>query len=270
MLTTVLIAAAVAWAWWEWRRRTPTTGAGTSAERHARALRTPLVRLADALGVQTKAGKRAGNFEAAAISEARVGALLDTLTVDGFSVLHDRWLRGKNVDHIVIGPLGDVTVGDTKWWSARYGGLTVRGGRLFHGRRDVTDWLDGLHWEAREVSRKLGGVRVRRVVFMCGAPLLSPDGQPVGSCASTGSGSSQPTRRRPSCGGSPPGSPGNAPAPSWSPSRSTPSPARRQLTPAKEAKGRPAVPAAPPLKPRTRSATPRWQGRRSRQRTQRR
>lgn len=180
MLTTLLLALAVGWAVWEWRRRTPTTGAGTSADRHARALRTPLVRLADALGVQTKAGKLAGNFEAAAISEARVGALLDTLTTEGFSVLHDRWLRGKNVDHIVIGPLGDVTLGDTKWWSARYGGLTVRGGRLFHGRRDVTDWLDGLRWEAREVSRLLGGVRVRRVVFMLGAPLLDPDGNPVG------------------------------------------------------------------------------------------
>jgi hypothetical protein len=178
MLTTLLVLAAVGWAVWEWRRRAPTAGAGASAERHARALRTPLIRLADALGVQTKAGKRAGNFEAAAISEARIGALLDTLTAEGFVVLHDRWLRGKNVDHIVIGPFGDVTVGDTKWWSGRYP-LTVRDGRLFHGRRDVTGWLDGLRWEAREVSRKLGGVRVRKVVFMCGARLESPTGQPV-------------------------------------------------------------------------------------------
>ncbi|WP_328638399.1 NERD domain-containing protein [Streptomyces canus] len=181
MLTTVLLVVAVAWAWWEWRRRTPTTGAGASAERHARALRTPLVRLADTLGVQTKAGKRAGNFKAAAVSEARVGALLDQLISEGFTVLHDRWLRGKNVDHIVIGPFGDVTVGDTKWWSPRYGALTVRAGRLFHGRRDVTEWLDGLRWEAREVSRLLGGVRVRKVVFMYGgARLLGPDGHPVG------------------------------------------------------------------------------------------
>ncbi|MGA5202777.1 NERD domain-containing protein [Streptomyces variegatus] len=179
MLTTVIALAALGWAVWEWRRRAPTTGAGASAERHARALRTPLVRLADLLGIRTKAGTRAGNFEAAAISESRIGALLDTLTAEGFSVLHDRWLRGKNVDHIVIGPFGDVTVGDTKWWSAHYP-LTVRGGRLFHGRRDVTDWLDGLSWEAREVSRLLGGVRVRKVVFMCGAPLLGSDGTPVG------------------------------------------------------------------------------------------
>src|SRR5690606_25443528 len=112
-------------------------------------------------------------------SEARVGALLDALTADGFTVLHDRWLRGKNVDHVLVGPLGDVTVGDTKWWSARYP-LTVRAGRLLHGRRDVTEWLDGLRWEAREVSRLLGGVPVRKIVFMCGARLLGPDGRPVG------------------------------------------------------------------------------------------
>ncbi|WP_309317421.1 NERD domain-containing protein [Streptomyces salinarius] len=180
MLTLVLLAVAVGWAVWAWRRRTPATGAGASAERHARALRTPLVRIADALGIHTRAGTRAGNFKAAAISEARVGALLDHLTAEGFTVLHDRWLRGKNVDHIVIGPYGDVTVGDTKWWSARRGGLTARAGRLLHGRRDVTDWLDGLHWEAREVSRLLGGVPARKVVFMYGgARLLGPDGTPV-------------------------------------------------------------------------------------------
>ncbi|MFZ4160466.1 NERD domain-containing protein [Streptomyces griseoincarnatus] len=180
MLTAVIACAALAWAVWEWRRRFPTTGAGASADRHARALRTPLVRIADALGVQTKAGQRAGNFDAAAISEARVGALLDTLTADGFTVLHDRWLRGKNVDHVLVGPLGDVTVGDTKWWSARYP-LTVRAGRLLHGRRDVTEWLDGLRWEAREVSRLLGGVPVRKIVFMYGgAARLGPDGRPVG------------------------------------------------------------------------------------------
>jgi hypothetical protein len=177
-MLTVMALSALAWAVWEWHRRSPTTGAGASAERHARALRTPLVRIADTLGIRTKAGRKAGNFRAAAISEARVGALLDTLTAEGCSVLHDRWLRGKNVDHIVIGPFGDVTVGDTKWWSADYP-LTVRAGRLLHGRRDVTDWLDGLHWEAREVSRLLGGVRVRKVVFMCGARLLGPDGRPV-------------------------------------------------------------------------------------------
>ncbi|MEU6230969.1 hypothetical protein [Streptomyces sp. NPDC047042] len=101
----------------------------------------PLVRVADALGIQTKAGTRAGRFQAAAKSEARVGVLLDVLVREGFSVLHDRWLRGKNVDHVVIGPLGEVTVGDTKWWSARWP-LTVRVGRLLHGRRDVTDWLE--------------------------------------------------------------------------------------------------------------------------------
>jgi hypothetical protein len=178
MLTTAIACAALAWAVWEWRRRSPTTGAGASAQRHARALRTPLVRIADALGVQTKAGRRAGNFDAAAISEARVGALLDTLTADGFTVLHDRWLRGKNVDHVIIGPLGDVTIGDTKWWSAQHP-LTIRGDRLLHGRRDVTDRLDSLRWEAQEVSRRLGGVRVRMVVFMYGASLAHSDGGPA-------------------------------------------------------------------------------------------
>ncbi len=178
MLTTVLLVAAVAWAVWEWRRRTSTTGAGASAERHARALRTPLIRLADLLGIETKAGARASRFAVAAEAEARIGALLDQLKADGFTVLHDRNLNGKNVDHLLFGPFGEVTVGDTKTFSARYP-VTVRDGRLYHGRKDVTNRLDGLKWEAETISRLLGGVRVRRIVFIDRARLVHPDDRPA-------------------------------------------------------------------------------------------
>ncbi|MGX1514013.1 NERD domain-containing protein [Streptomyces collinus] len=174
----IVVVGAVAWFLWDQRRRRPPTGAGASADRHARALRTPLVRLADALGIETAAGARAGRFAVAAAAEARIGALLDQLQADGFAVLHDRDLHGKNIDHLLIGPRGDVTVGDTKAYTARYP-LTVRDGRLYRGRRDITGWLDGLQWEAREVSRRLGNVPVRKLVIVEGAALLDADGRPV-------------------------------------------------------------------------------------------
>ncbi|MFJ4627152.1 nuclease-related domain-containing protein [Streptomyces sp. NPDC088847] len=178
MLTTLIVLGAIGLALWEWRRGLPTTGAGASAERHARALRTPLVRLADALGIKTAAGARAGRFAVAAESEKRSGRVLDQLTREGWAVLHDRQLKNANVDHVLINPAGDVHVGDTKRWSAR-DPLTVQGGRLLHGRRDVTHWLDGLKWEAEEVARLLGLPKVRVIVFMDGAPLHGPTGRPA-------------------------------------------------------------------------------------------
>lgn len=178
MLTALIIAGAVGFAVWEWRRRLPTTGAGASAARHARALRTPLVRLADALGIETAAGARAGRFAVAAESEKRTGRILDQLAREGWTVLHDRYLKGANVDHVLINPDGDVTVGDTKLMSPRYP-VTVRDGRLLHGRKDVTGRLDGLKWEAEEVARLLGLPTVRTIVFMDRARLVDPAGHPV-------------------------------------------------------------------------------------------
>lgn len=178
MLFWIVLAVAVVWFLWDQRRRRPSTGAGASAARHARALRTPLVRLADALGIETAAGARAGRFAVAAAAEARTGALLDQLQAEGFAVLHDRDLQGKNIDHLLIGPCGDVTVADTKAYTSRYP-LTVRDRRLYRGNRDITGWLDGLQWEAREVSARLGGVPVRKLVIVEGAALLDGDGRPT-------------------------------------------------------------------------------------------
>ncbi|MBK3630912.1 NERD domain-containing protein [Streptomyces sp. MBT49] len=177
-MTTLIVLGAVGLAVWEWRRHPPTTGAGASAERHARALRTPLVRIAGALGIQTEAGARAGRFAIAAKSEKRTGRILDQLAREGWTVLHDRQLKNANVDHVLINPAGDVTVGDTKLMSPRYP-VTVRDGRLFHGRRDVTRRLDSLKWETEEVARLLGLPTVRTIVFMDRARLVDPTGHPV-------------------------------------------------------------------------------------------
>lgn len=147
------------------------TGAGASAAARARQLRTPTVRIADRLGIPTQRSRQAGHWAAGAEGERRTAERLRALESEGWTVLHDRALpRGRaNVDHLVISPHGRVYLPDTKRWSGRWP-VTVQGGRLFHGARDVTRRLDGLHHESATVADVLG-VPVLPLVAMDGPPL---------------------------------------------------------------------------------------------------
>ncbi|MEU1496080.1 nuclease-related domain-containing protein [Streptomyces sp. NPDC005732] len=153
------------------RGRSRSRGAGASAAARARQLRTPAVRVAEHLGIPTQRGREAARWAAGAEGERRTAARLTALERAGWTVLHDRALpRGRaNVDHLLISPTGRVYLPDTKRWSARWP-LTARSGRLFHGERDVTRRLDGLHHEAAAVSAAL-----RAHV----TPLAAMDGPPI-------------------------------------------------------------------------------------------
>lgn len=182
MTTFIVVIAAAAWLYWRgprWprgltariRSRIHPGGAGASAAARARQLRTPAIRIAEALGIRTQAGALAARSEIGAEGERRTAVRLAPLAVHGWKVLHDRALpRGRaNVDHLAISPRGVVLVVDTKKWSARWP-VAVRAGRLLHGTRDVTDRLNGLQHEAATVADVLG-VPVIPVVVMDGPAL---------------------------------------------------------------------------------------------------
>lgn len=169
-MTTVVIIATIA-LWLLCRPPRPAPGAGASAEARAQALRTPLIRLADAAGISTRGGRLAKRYAAGAEGERRTARRIAPLADEGWVILHDRALpRGRaNVDHLAIAPGGAVILPDTKRWSARYRVRTV-GGRLLHGQLDVTNRLRGLRHEARAVQQALG-VPVTPLVLMDGAPV---------------------------------------------------------------------------------------------------
>ncbi|MEV6102637.1 nuclease-related domain-containing protein [Nocardia sp. NPDC051981] len=170
-MTTLIVLAVIA-AWLYYRRpQRPTPGAGASANARARQLRTPAVRIADALNIPTQRGQEASRYAVAAEAEQRTAARINPLRREGWVVLHDLALpSGKaNVDHLAISPTGVVIMPDTKCWSGRYR-VRANGGRLLHGERDVTDRLRGLRHEASTVSRVLG-VPVIPLVVMEGAPI---------------------------------------------------------------------------------------------------
>ncbi|MFE7214561.1 NERD domain-containing protein [Streptomyces sp. NPDC057611] len=164
--TAVLLVAGVAAYWW-WRYRGPgrtssipgrggrITGAGASADAHARELRTPLVRLATAVGIRTRAEARAKRFKIGAVGERYVAGLLEPMIGEGWVFLADRRLpRGKaNVDLLGFSPRGLVVVVDPKKWGGSR--LTVRNNRLMHGSKDVSARLGGMDYEARTVSSLL-------------------------------------------------------------------------------------------------------------------
>ncbi|MFD9422240.1 MULTISPECIES: nuclease-related domain-containing protein [unclassified Streptomyces] len=169
MTLFVVLAVAAAVAWYFQGQQRP--GAGSSAAAEARRLRTPLVRLADLVGIETKAGSRATRLDAGAAGEQATAVLLRSLTSQGWIVLHDRALPyGKaNVDHLVISPSGKVFILDSKLWSSRFFVYT-KSGRLWHGQIDVDDRLDGLRYESCTVANVLG-IPVFPVVVMHGAPM---------------------------------------------------------------------------------------------------
>ncbi|UJV42950.1 nuclease-related domain-containing protein [Streptomyces sp. AMCC400023] len=159
-------------AYYGWKRHQTLSGRragpGASSAARARHLRTPLVRLATAVGVQTEAARLADRCDAGAAGERHVAALLAELEGAGWTVLPDRALpRGEaNVDLLVISPKGVVFNVDAKKWSGGHP-LTVEDGRLMHGRTDVTRRLRGLHYETRTLTGLLG-VRVLSVAAVIG------------------------------------------------------------------------------------------------------
>ena len=170
-LTAVALIAAAVYGWHRHQalggRR---AGAGASSRARARQLRTPLVRLATAVGIETEAARLADRCEAGAVGEERVAALLEELTAAGWTVLPDRALPSSNanVDLLVFSPEGVVFNVDAKQWSARSRyELTVRDGRLMHGKRDLTGRLRGLTYETRTLTNLLG-VRVHSVAAVIG------------------------------------------------------------------------------------------------------
>ncbi|MDI9836248.1 NERD domain-containing protein [Streptomyces sp. KAU_LT] len=146
-------------------------GAGASADARARELRTPLVRLATAAGITTRAEALARRSEIGAQGERHVAQLLEPMTRQGWVFLADCALpRGNaNVDLLGIGPRGQVVLVDAKKWDRRFR-LRVTGNRLMHGNRDVSGRMAPLLHEARTVSSLLQ-VPVVPVVAMVG-PML--------------------------------------------------------------------------------------------------
>jgi len=170
-LTGVLLVAAAAFGW-HYRQtltsRRPTVGAGASSRARARALRTPLVRIATAVGIQTEAARLADRCEAGAVGEEEVAALLEELVEEGWTVLPDRALPSgnANVDLLVVSRKGVVFNVDAKKWRARPP-LTVQNGRLMQGAYDLTSRLGGLTYETRTVANLLG-VRVLSIAAVIG------------------------------------------------------------------------------------------------------
>lgn len=180
---TLLTLLALAAAWWLWKhyRPRPRTGAGASARARARELRTPLVRLADLLNIETHAGRLARNSEAGAVGEERAAARLAPLAQQGWTLRYDLALPpgegNANVDGLAISPSGGVFLLDPKMMPGRHP-VTVSAGRLWHGEHDVTSRVRSTRHEAAAVSRALG-VPVTAIAAIEGAPLRGPHGRPA-------------------------------------------------------------------------------------------
>ncbi|PWI16026.1 NERD domain-containing protein [Streptomyces sp. Act143] len=173
-MSLLLTAAAIGGAIWVWNRlgqpgRRPKPGTpGASALAHAQELRTPLVRVATALGIATRAARLADRYEAGGRGEQEVAGLLAELVEDGWRFLWDRQLPTgtTNIDGLALSPRGHVYVLDPKKMSARWP-VAVNGGRLWHGTKDVTDRLEGLRKGARAV-RSLLSVQPVAVAIIVG------------------------------------------------------------------------------------------------------
>lgn len=182
-MTTLLLLLAAAYAahWWWTRKPSASHGAGASAAARAGQLRTPLVRLATALGIDTRAEREARNWEVGALGEQRAAARLQPLTDAGWWIRYDLALPpgegAANVDGLAISPAGRAFVLDPKVMHRRVP-VTVRAGRVWHGDRDVTRRITSAGKEAAAVSRALG-VPVTAIVAIEGARLHGPQGRPA-------------------------------------------------------------------------------------------
>lgn len=82
------------------------------------------------------------NYSAAAVTEARLGRLLEPLAERGYHVLADRlWPGSKtaNVDFVLVGPSG-VFIIDAKSWKD----VSLIGDRVYQGQDDVTERFENL------------------------------------------------------------------------------------------------------------------------------
>lgn len=89
-----------------------------------------------------KAREMHRRYSAAADSESTLGAMLDTLHDQGYTVLSDRsWPNSARaqVDFVLVGPSG-VFIVDAKVWAD----VSVTCGRVFQGQDDVTERFDAI------------------------------------------------------------------------------------------------------------------------------
>ncbi|MFF9787127.1 nuclease-related domain-containing protein [Streptomyces nigrescens] len=114
--------------------------------------------------------------DAGSIGEKRTHAMLKPLLLEGWYILPDRRVgRSANVDHVLVGPDGQVFTLDTKLWSARDERgqprvVQLKSGRLMHGEADRDRQVDTALWETGEVSKALG-VQVTPLVVVHNAPV---------------------------------------------------------------------------------------------------
>ncbi|MEV8324572.1 nuclease-related domain-containing protein [Kitasatospora sp. NPDC056731] len=120
------------------------------------------------LGSASDAARR---WEAGARGEEATERILRSLAAKGWTILHDRAIPGSaaNLDHLAVGPAGQVVLIDSKQWSGKNGAaVSRRGGRLVCGGYDRQKSVETLLWEAQRVQEELG-VPVTAVMVVHGA-----------------------------------------------------------------------------------------------------
>ncbi|MDQ3742307.1 MAG: NERD domain-containing protein [Actinomycetota bacterium] len=100
------------------------------------------------------AGRLLSRWSRGAVSEEKVGALLDA--VEGWHVLHDVDLGRGNVDHLVVGPGGIFAI-ETKSWQG-----------YFDSDRFGALWWRQAYRQAKTVERAIER-SVHPIVVVCGA-----------------------------------------------------------------------------------------------------
>ncbi len=107
--------------------------------------------------------QKARNFAVASASERRLGALLQSMTELGWTVLEDRlWPGSKNanVDFLLVGP-GGVIVVDAKAWAE----VEVRDGALYRGQSREDEEIDKLHRLVDAIADGLAETRLARAAI---------------------------------------------------------------------------------------------------------
>jgi hypothetical protein len=95
-------------------------------------------------------------YLAAAVTEARLGRMLEPLEEQGFHILADRlWPGSKsaNVDFVIVGPSG-VIILDAKSW----GDVHVHDNKVFQGQTEVTDRFENLRGLADQAQISLAEI----------------------------------------------------------------------------------------------------------------